>query len=205
MDPDVVCAQVGSMAAKRFGWARRSPTGTVERHPQGDDIAALSRDVIDAVRSNRPIAVGFECPLAVPVPTNELALGRARAGDVEQPWSEGVGAGLLATGLAEMAWVLRAVGERCSDVSFHTDWRAFCEEGRGLFVWEALVTEHADGGQADEAVRAVRAFAAALPDPTRSNAVGTTRPFSLAAAAALWAGLTSDVGVLHRPVLALKV
>jgi hypothetical protein len=31
-------------------------------------------------RRGRPVALGFECPLCVPVPVEQMALGRARSG-----------------------------------------------------------------------------------------------------------------------------
>ena len=176
MNIEVVCSAVGT------GWARVTPTGGMERHPESADIAALSRVVADSLRHGRPVALGFATPLWMPVPTNELALGRPRPGD-----------GGLAPGLASMAWVLRAIHERAPRVEYHADWHVFRGAGRGLFIWEAA-------GEPDEAALA---FAAALPDPTRHNTLAVARRFSLAGAAALWAGMTDDLRVLAGPGLAI--
>ena len=186
MELEVLCSVVGA------GWARSAPGGRVEYHADHEDVAALSRAVADALRHGRPTALGFACPLSVPVPTNELALGRARVGEGNRPWSA---SDALGPGLAQLAWVLRAVRERAPLVEYHPDWHVFRGAGRGLFLWEALGTDPR---------AAVRAFSAALPDPTRSNALGAPRPISLAGAAALWAGLTADLRVLGGGGLAVR-
>lgn len=66
------------------------------------------------------MALGFEAPLMVPVSPVGVdgwtTLGQARQGETvdggrSRPWSAGAGSGALATGLAQLAWVL---GARCS-------------------------------------------------------------------------------------------
>jgi hypothetical protein len=101
--------------------------------------------------------------------------------------------------------VLIELRRRRPDDAVFFDWRAFEAFGRGLFLGEAFVTEtaKAETHVADAAV-AVSCFTAALPDPRNANAVEAERPLSLLAAAALWAGWTDDLRLLHAPCLVLK-
>jgi hypothetical protein len=64
-----------------------------------------------ALRPGTQAALLLEAPIAVPVPGGELdawrRLEKARDGEGNRPWSAGAGAGALATGLAQGAWMLR--------------------------------------------------------------------------------------------------
>lgn len=57
------------------------------------------------------VALGFECPAWIPVPQNAIDLGAKRNGEGRYPWSAGAGAGALATGLAQIAWILRNLNQ----------------------------------------------------------------------------------------------
>lgn len=114
MSPRVVAVDVGSVR-KNFAWAGmdlpgRRPVGEGGRHPEG---AALA--ILEALDDIVPVALGFEAPLMVPVspvgPVDGwMTLGQARHGETvdgrSRPWSAGAGSGALATGLAQLAWVL---------------------------------------------------------------------------------------------------
>jgi hypothetical protein len=56
-----------------------------------------------------PVALGFECPLFVPLNLQPEALTTARSGEGSRPWSAGAGCGALATGLVQVAWILRKI------------------------------------------------------------------------------------------------
>jgi hypothetical protein len=101
--------------------------------------------------------------------------------------------------------VLAELRERRPDDQVHTDWSVFETAGRGLFLWEAFVTEKAKATtHVDDATIAVACFTAALPNPMSENAVRAERPLSLVAAAAVWAGWSDDLELLRRPSLVLK-
>ncbi len=81
----------------------------------------------------------------------------------------------------------------------------FAAAERGLFLWEAFVTANAKAAtHVDDATVAVSCFTAALPDPRSASTVSAERPLSLEGAAALWAGWTDNLALLHAPCLVLR-
>ena len=56
-------------------------------------------------------ALLLEAPMSVPVPGGQpdawRGLGKARRGERDRPWPTDAGAGALATGLVQGAWMLR--------------------------------------------------------------------------------------------------
>lgn len=77
-----------------FGWADsdgfegNKPSGFVDRAAVG-------------LASGRPIALGFECPLFVPLSETEDQLGKDRFGEGSGAWSAGASCGALASGLVQ--------------------------------------------------------------------------------------------------------
>jgi hypothetical protein len=202
----VYCADVGSIKQGNFGWARDwVPAGGIERHRGGAEILDLIDAVGDDLAAGAPVALGFECPLFVPVPDDPFRLGAARPGEGTRPWSAGAGTSALTTGLVQVAWVLVELRERRPADHVHLDWAAFEAAGVGLFLWEAFVTEQAKATtHVDDATIAVACFTDALPDPRSASTVTAERPLSLVGAAALWAGWSDDVELLRAPGLVLK-
>ena len=144
-------------------------------------------------------------PSLVPVPSEEIALGRARAGEGNRAWSAGAGTGALATGLVQAAWVVREIRRRNPDEALWIDWGDFAAVGRGLLVWEAFVTSAAKGvSHVDDAAIAVEAFTSALPDPGSTSTVTAERPLSLIGVAALCSGWSTDCALLHVAPLVVR-
>ncbi|MGE5434467.1 MAG: hypothetical protein ACM3S3_06740, partial [Candidatus Doudnabacteria bacterium] len=155
--------------------------------------------------AGRAVALGFECPLFVPVPEQALGLGMARTGEKNRSWSAGAGAGAMATGIVQVAWILSELRRRSPDTTTHLDWAELRQTSHGLFLWEAFVTDRAKAAtHVDDATVAVTAFRNALPDPTTANAVTAERPLSLLAAALLWSGWSEDVDLLRSSCLVIK-
>lgn len=202
----VYCADVGSIKQGNFGWAREeAPTGEIERHRGGTEIVDLVDAVAADLAAGVPVALGFECPLFVPVPEDPFRLGAARPGEGTRPWSAGAGTGALTTGLVQAAWVLAELRKRRPGDRVYLDWAEFEAAQGALFLWEAFVTEKAKTlTHVDDATVAVACFAAALPDPRSESTVTAERPLSLVGAAALWAGWSDDVELLQAPCLVLK-
>jgi hypothetical protein len=202
----VYCADVGSMKQGNFGWAREElPAGEIERHRGGTEIVELVDALTKDLDAGVPVALGFECPLFVPVPEDPFRLGAARPGEGTRPWSAGAGTGALTTGLVQAAWVLTELRQaRPADPVF-LSWSSFDVAAGGLYLWEAFVTEKAkETTHIDDATVAVACFIAALPEPERASAVTAERPLSLIGAAALWARWSDDVELLRAPSLVLK-
>ncbi len=201
----VFCADVGSVVKGRFGWARSESPGDVEEVHDASKPSDLVEAVCAELAASRPVALGFECPLFVPVPVDEMALGRARSGDGNRSWSAGAGTGALATGLVQAAWVLEAVRGRNTNEPLWLDWAAFSAVGHGLLVWEAFVTSTAKGvTHVDDAAIAVAAFTKALPDPRKASTISAARPLSVIGAAAVWSGWSMDGDVLHAAPLVVR-
>jgi alkylated DNA nucleotide flippase Atl1 len=206
--PVIYAADIGSIASGNFGWARLDPeqgTAQVDRN-DGTEIA----DLVDAVAfdidvEERGVALGFECPLFVPVPENPRRLGAARPGEGNRPFSGGPGTAALVTGLVQAAWVLRSLRERCPEAASFLEWQEFTNAGRGLYLWEAFVTGKAKGAaHVDDALIAATTFRDALPDPPADNAVKAERPLSLIGAALLWSGWSQETAMLYQPCLVIK-
>jgi hypothetical protein len=203
----VFCADVGSVAHGKFGWARSAENSArdideVHDHSKPSDLV---RAVCRELGGGRPVALGFECPLFVPVPTDDLSLGRARAGEGNRSWSAGAGSGALTTGIVQAAWVLDAIRQQTDATDLWLDWSAFLTVRRGLFLWEAFVSGAAKGAtHVDDASIAVAAFVAALPDPREGESITAERPLSLIGAAAMWSGWSTDDELLRVAPLVVR-
>jgi hypothetical protein len=185
----VFCADIGSIARGKFAWARRLEGEDDELHVRSS-IKSLAEAVVYQLERGRPVALGFEAPLFIPVPEDDAALGKARPCDVDAPaWSSSIGGSVMATGLAQAAWLLRYVRQRVPDTDLHLSWDEFAAARSGLLIWEAFVTRDAKGDTDEQdAINGLNAFCGQLPTPGDANAAETERPLSLAAAAAIWAG-----------------
>jgi hypothetical protein len=173
MRPVIYCADIGSIPKRRFGWARSAADeSTIERHHGGTEIVELLDDLVDDLAAGHGVALGFECPLFVPVPEQPIRLGMARSGEGNRSWSAGAGPGVMATGIVEVAWILSELRQRLPGAKPYLDWAEFVAAGRGLFLWEAFVTDEAKAAtHVDDATVAVAAFRDSLPDPRAMNAV----------------------------------
>ena len=203
----VYCADVGSIRSGNFGWARMDvPERAVTRERGGDVIEDLVDAAAGDIADGVPVALGFECPLFVPVPEDPQRLGGARVGEGNRPWSAGAGAGALATGLAQAAWVLRRLRVRAPSERAFLDWENFAEARRGLFLWEAFVTDKAKATtHVDDAYVAVRCFADSLPNPARANAIDESVVLSLVGSCLAWSGwVDNGSDVLGVPCLVLR-
>jgi hypothetical protein len=198
--PVIACADVGSVAKGNFGWWSSENQGGLK--PSG-----LVEHVADLLNRGRTVALGFECPLFVPLAENELHLTSARPGEGTRAWSAGAGCGALATGIVQATWVLGEVRRRLSHaLPAHLSWPQFVAAASGLFLWEAFVTGTAKrASHAEDAKAGATAFMRSLPDPPAANAVvclGAVH--SLIGAALLRTGWTSNIAVLEQPCLVLR-
>ncbi len=189
-DLEVFCADVGSMNQGSFAWGRRHPTGEDEEVHEASSIDHMARAVLHQLVNERPVALGFEMPLFIPVAEESALVNKARPCDVNAPaWCSPVGANVLTAGLPQVAWVLAFLREHAGDAPVSFRWDRFAELQSGLLLWEAFVTKGAKGATHEEDARiGVDAFCGQLPSPGDANADDTTRPLSLVAACALWAG-----------------
>jgi hypothetical protein len=201
---DVFCADIGSVQRRRFGWAHIAPSSNVE---QGEDILELISGVARCLAGPGKTALGFRCPLFVPVAAAAKDLTRARAGEGARAWSAVAGAGSLAAGLTEVAWILKHIrGAVSTDVPCVLSWDAFERAPFGFLLWEAFQpTGSNSASHADDALRAARAFVEALPRPR--SAVEQRKDedvLSLLGAALVWSGWRTEATVLKEPCLVIR-
>ena len=97
------CADIGSITNDNFGWAAVHG----EQQRDGTTIDGLVDDVVQSLAEGVKVALGFECPLWVPVPDDPSGLTAKRGMEGDKPWSAAAGACALAAGLTETAWILR--------------------------------------------------------------------------------------------------
>ncbi len=200
----IFCADIGSVAKKNFGWARICD-GAIKTDT---DITAFADSLTADLNSGLHVALGFECPLFVPITEDPRGLTGARPGESDRAWSAAGGAAALATGLTETVWVLDRVRKHLnSPVAVTLDWTDFSgSQGGALFVWEAFVTKDAKADSHHrDAEFGAKSFLEALPNPTEKNAVVCNGPVrSLIGAALLQSGLVSDLDWLRRACLVLR-
>lgn len=206
-DLEVFCADVGSIAQSKFAWARRHLTGEDEELHSPASIDSLARAVIHQLTLHRPVALGFEMPLVVPVTEASSDLGRARPCDKGRTaWSQSAGASVMATGLVQLAWVLHQTHSSIA-APIYLNWNRFSADRTGLFIWEAFVNgpdKDPQGSHEADALIGVRAFCDQLPNPGDPRAHEIERPLSLAATAAAWAGWEPDIEELRAPVVVVR-
>lgn len=196
----VFCADIGSVQSGHFAWYGGPP----EAETQGDSPASLADAVASLLMAHRSVALGFECPLFVPLPAEASQLARAREGEGDRPWSAAAGAASLATGLTQVPWILRAIRATVRAPAF-LKWADFQHATFGLFLWEAFVSGSAKGpDHVRDARRAVEGFRKRLPDPSLHSAVKTPEAFSLIGAALLRTGWKTDPSVLSTSALVIR-
>lgn len=201
----ICCADIGSVKKDNFGWASLAMESDQEVR-SGRDIREFSEHVGRTLAKGGKVALGFECPLWIPVADEPRSLTEARNGERDRAWSAGAGAGSLATGLTEVAWILERVRQEAGNANAFLRWKRFQREEQGLFIWEALVTGTGKSNSHESDARvAVEAFRRALPDPTLKDALRPTRRTrSLIGAALLWAGWSTKIRLLSKPCLVIR-
>ncbi len=201
------CADIGSVRRGNFGWARLEVDAGTSACDTGCEIQAFADAIAADINAGHAVALGFECPLFVPVPDNPDNLTASRPGEGNRPWSAGAGAGSLATGLTETVWILDRIRRQLSvSCDVYARWEPFLLNG-GMFIWEAFVTAEAKGDtHHGDAELAVLSFRESLPYPEQQNAVVVKgRVRSLIGAALLQTGWVSDLAWLTEQCVVTRV
>ena len=119
----VYCADIGAIrnakGKNKFGWAGRRIAGNKKDPPwrKGTDMRDLVHHVADDLKQGSNVALGFECPLWIPIRDLPEDLTKSRTGDGQRPWSAAAGLGSLVTGLAQIPWMLQAIHCKTPEVS----------------------------------------------------------------------------------------
>ena len=201
----VYCADIGSVIGGNFAWASRC-IGPDPRESRCNDIQQLVKHVAGDLNSGHKVALGFECPLWVPVACDPRELTSARCGDGNRAWAAAAGATSLATGLTETAWILSGIRSKTQHVEAFLDWPRFAAADNGLLLWEAMVTgENRTGSHEEDAAAAVCAFIkAAKGRCLTSDVTSPHKVRSLIGTALLWAGWSDDLQLLRTPCVVIK-
>lgn len=202
-EPVVWVADIGSVVRQRFGWCRLTADGNSRAGREIDDFA---RGIAQDLNEGNLVALGFECPLFVPVPGDPTGLTKARRGEGNRPWSAGAGAGALATGLTECVWVLERVRSLTRvSITATLAWERLKGGEANLFIWEAFVTGGVKGdSHQEDAQIAAETFWTRYPNIAEANAVEAENCYSLVGAALLRAGLVQDLSVLRQPCIVVR-
>ncbi len=202
------CADIGSVKKGNFGWARLAVGEPDSICTTGREIQDFVENLAADITAGSRAALGFECPLFLPLSEDPIGLTAARPGEGDRAWSAGAGAGSLATGLTETVWILDQVKQRIQNPpAAFANWPRFRDADQGLFIWEAFVTKAAKADtHHGDAELAVLSFRDCLPDLERHNAVvceGRVR--SLFGAALLQAGWVKQLSWLGESCIVVRV
>lgn len=207
----IAAADVGSVDKDRFAWFATDAAGNRRgAELNAHDPVDLAQCIKAALVAGESVALGFECPLALPVPVGAADLGRQRLNEGRHTWSSGGGAAALASGTVQLSWVLRAVGPRTRVTVRPERW----PDRAPLLLWEAFVAgaykpklradedaKDVHRADAEAAVVGFRKLGLPLPTAGRISIDPTSGVLNIAAAAALTHGLTIDVDELSAPIL----
>lgn len=199
------CADIGSIKNKKFGWCR-AELGIRETISLGVNIEEFTTGIASDLSNGYKVALGFECPLFVPVSISPLNLTSARKGEGDRPWSAGAGCGVLATGLTETTWIFSRVNELAEvKINVTFNWNEFRDGDSNLFICEAFVSKGSKAlTHSGDAEVAVKTFINNYPDILQANSVTAENPYNLVAAALLRIGLTKNVGMLSESCIVIK-
>lgn len=174
----------------------------------GQDIEQFVENIATDLSDGLKVALGFECPLFVPVTDDPKSLSRACQGEKNRPWSAGAGSSSLATGLTICAWVFDRLPKLTQTPIRPTfDWASLTSTEANLFVWEAFVSGKAKASSRDhreDARIAAEAFWARYPHMAEATEVRAENLYSLVGAALLRAGLAQDLSILSEPCIVIK-
>jgi hypothetical protein len=207
-EPVIYVADAGSVSRGNYHWVSTSILGGCQTDPR-----ALAQGIVDDLWIGRSVALGYESPLFVPCRQSDAELGQARQGECtketgNRPWSASAGATVLATGIQSLAWLLRQIKYTRPETRATTNWHSFSRREADLLIWEAFVSgsEKANPpsheGDARLAMESFNAGARQQDGPT--SAISDESVFSLAGAAILFAGLSSNPDLLRQPTLVIR-
>ena len=75
------CADIGSIKNKRFGWCRGTIIEDKLEVITGTEIQDFAEGIAKDISNGYKVALGFECPLFLPIPEDPLYLTSARKGE----------------------------------------------------------------------------------------------------------------------------
>jgi hypothetical protein len=200
----IYAADIGSIKSENFAWARL--INKTEQICTDTSIHKLIDNISSDIVQDNLVCLGFECPLFINLPADPILLTSARAGEGARAWSAGAGCGSLATGLAEVLWILSNMQQNSKGKikpTYKVD--ALLGGRANLLIWEAFVSSNSKGNShCDDSIIAVRAFSERLNANSLLTDVSVSNPYSLVGAALLRSEITDDVGFLKEQCIVIK-
>ncbi len=202
----IYCVDVGSVPKGNFGWF--AGRGSGELIGEGRDMDSLVTSIVDMVKEECKIALGFESPLFIPARDEPRSLLSPRNGETYFPWSAKAGPAVLCTGLVQTLWIFQALkheAPKLADVFF--DWSGFVSaQAPALLVWEAFV---AGRDKTESHIGDARSAASAfrrkwILGEQRKSSIKEEKVFSLAAASLLRAGWPIPLEMLGQSCIVVK-
>lgn len=200
----MLVAAIDAGSPRNLGWA-------IAGSSQGEGNGDILTHLVQAIGEDRSVALGIEAPMWVPLARTFDQMTKVRPG-IEQranrAWSASAGACALASGLANLGWLLGELHARHGPLPTTTQPERFASGHARLFLWEAFVSGRRKGkmrSNADDARAAVEAFAAQWP--TEIMIEPPVPAINLAWVAARAAGLAvrDDEAGLSVPIVASSV
>lgn len=164
----------------------------------GTEMHDLARRVGEDLERER-VALGFECPMFVPLRTESLDLLRGRPGEGNRPWSAGAGIAAAGIGIVQAAWLLREVRTLCKeDTPVFLRPSLFRSASQGLLLWEAFVSGKRTTTHEEDASAAAVEFKRNWPEIDTADALPCSgmEVISLAGLALLRTGWSNDLRLL---------
>jgi hypothetical protein len=209
----VACLDVGSPQSGNVGWALLH--GGTTTH--GQQLPEFANRLVSHLKEGHSMALGFECPLYIPKRDDPMTMTKARLGERGVNWCGGPGGSVLATGLAQVNWVLRQLAHGVSGLTCSTRWKDFRDRSVRLFIWEAFITkgdgtEIRDGitgkvsGHERDAVCGAKVFESrAFKQLHLTSDLRHEPAISLIGMHLLSTGLTTDWSLLNETCVVLKI
>ena len=209
MRDNLVVAAIDVGGRANIGWAvEKSPGSAAYEMGLGNkSLGELIEKLKDHLSNDRPVALGIESPLYLPIAESENRINSARAGESNRAWSASAGASVAPLGVHQLAYVLSGLQDplESDKVGFKA---GLLDSGPSLMIWEAFVSGSAKGESHEEdASIAIRAFRAKLSDESIQSDLEVDdddRVINIAAAAvlAVWPDCSSDLA--SKPCLVVK-
>ena len=194
----IAAVDIGSPMAGKLGWA------TLPEGKLGKDMDELAYEISSALLKGS-VALGFETPLWVPKRQDPMKLTKARSGEGSRSWSAGAGAGVLATGLVTIPYILSRIKELSPNAVASLDFNNPPTQPGDLFLWEAFVSGQAKGvSHEDDALIAARAFQKAQHNLPSQQMITPESSFNLLGAMLLRTGWSTDLNLLKQEMLVIK-
>jgi PAS domain S-box-containing protein len=179
---------------------------------EGNDIDVCVQRLAEALRKG-PLALGFEAPMFVPIPTDPKRLTAARSGEFgkglpSRPFSARAGATSLVTRLVVVSYILTTLRPLVPEATATLDWRLPPVGPGRLMLFEAFITDQrkvTDTRHVEDARLAIAAFQRGMRDPANfQSSVEEAICLSLLEAMMLRTGWATDPAILSRPCLVVQ-